>query len=639
MKDPKIGILSIFIFLFLIFGNISAQYIWPIDGKVFLNSNFAECRPNHFHAGLDLQAKEGTPLKAIETGYIWHISVSPFGYGKSLFLKLDDGRIFVYAHLKKFSERVEKIIELKQRKSFSYRVSLYYKEDYLTVEKGDLIGYVGKTGTQGAHLHFEMRDASNRPINSLTHGFKVTDSNPPLIKGIAIIPLDDSSFVSGVPFPVIIKPYLNGNHYTFSDTITVSGRIGLEVRGEDYQDTHPFRLNICKAELYLNGNLVFSSHYERFSYAHTREVELEFDYDLYNRGVGRFHRLFIYGNNHLSFYEKRNGILHIETIKKINEIKIVCYDTNKNRSVLIFFLRRGEYSESLASNSPYNLGSNLSFYRNLVRVAISNTGEIKIVKMTNLFPVRQGFEKCGSFSVNYFRLLPRDEAVCSLVVEHSRGKETLTCDYNTILRKSGGIIKSSDREFMVIIEENILYEDIFARVRKIKESLPEGLRLLKGAYLVEPVGTVFKQGVKIAFPYHENYSKKIGIYKKKKTSWLYLEGGYDVSRNAFVAKSNHLGIFALLEDNIPPEISDFQTVKKGNLITKISFKAKDTGTGFRIADINIAIDGVPYIPFYDLYRDEVSFMLFKKRIEEGGHTAKIKIKDRAGNKSSLTVSF
>jgi hypothetical protein len=419
----------------------------------------------------------------------------------------------------------------------------------------------------------------------------------------------------------------------------VDGRIALEVLSEDYQDSHTFRLNISKVELFVNGELVFSSHYNRFSYAHTREVELEFDYDLYNRGVGRFHRLFIYGNNHLSFYEKRNGILHVEKLKKINEIKIVCYDANKNRSVLIFFLRRGEDSERLDSNSPYILGSNLSFYRNLVRVAISNTGKINVVKMTNLFPVRQGFEKCGSFSVNYFRLLPRDEAVCSLVVEHSRGKETFTCDYNSISRKSGGIIRSSYREFMAIIEVGILYEDIFARVRKIKESFPEGLRLLKGAYLVEPVGTVFKQGVKIEFPYYENYSKKIGIYKKKKTCWLYLEGGYDLSRKAFVAKSNHLGIFALLEDNIPPEISDFQTVKKGNSITKISFKAKDTGTGFRIADIHLTLDGVPYIPFYDLYRDEVSYLLFNQKIEVGGHTAEIRIKDRAGNTSSLAVSF
>ncbi|TES93810.1 MAG: M23 family metallopeptidase [Candidatus Cloacimonadota bacterium] len=625
----------------ILFSNISAQYIWPIDGKILLNSNFAECRHNHFHAGIDLWAVEGKPIKAIEDGHIWHISVNPFGYGKSLFLKLDDGRIVVYAHLQKFSESVEKIVELEQKRRFSYRVSTYHKKEQLIVKKCELVGYVGRTGAQGAHLHFEMRDSSNRPINPLSLGYVVNDSTPPLIKAVQFTPLDDSSFVSKIPFPVIIKPYYNGVLYIYDDTVSIIGRIGIEVLSEDYQNDWSFRLNIWKTELYLNGELLFRSVYNRFSYAHTKEVELEFDYDLYNRGLGRFHRLYIYGNNHLPFYIKRDGIIFTEGLKKINEIKIVCYDANKNKSVIIFYLRKGKKNKreetDLVSNSPYIKETGISFYRNLVGLSAGDKGKMKTVKMKNLVPIKEGSEKNGKFY--FFRLLPQSEGICSLLVEYSKGRELFTFNYNTILKNRSGIITSIEREFMVIINDGELYEDLYARVRKIKEEIPEGLRLLKGAYIVEPCGAVFKKEIEVAFSYTKTSSKKIGVYKKLKDEWLHLGGIYNESKKAIVATSKHLGTFALLEDNVPPEISDFQTVKEGNLIEKIFFTVKDIGTGFKIADIHITLDGVSYIPFYDLYRNEVCFLLFKKRIEEGGHTAKIKIKDRAGNKSSLSVSF
>ena len=85
--------------LFIVVSQVRGEYLWPLQGKVWLNSSFAECRPNHFHAGIDIHAKTGTPLRAIDDGYVWHVAVNPFGYGKSIFMRLTDGRTVVYAHL------------------------------------------------------------------------------------------------------------------------------------------------------------------------------------------------------------------------------------------------------------------------------------------------------------------------------------------------------------------------------------------------------------------------------------------------------------------------------------------------------------------------------------------------------------
>ncbi len=631
-------IVAVFIFV----SPARGGYLWPLQGKIWLNSSFAECRANHFHAGIDIHAKTGTALRAIDDGYIWHVAINPFGYGKSIFMRMQDGRTVVYAHLDRYGSRVEEIVELEQKRRFSSMVSLYFKEERLPIKRGDIVGYAGSTGAMGAHLHFEIRDAQNRPIDPLTLGYRVQDSTPPVIKGVQLTPLDDRSTVGGTPFPVIVRPYRKENYYTNDDTISIQGRVGVEILCEDYQNEWPFRLNIAEMEMYVNGERTFHACYDRFSYAHTREVELEFNYDLYNKGLGRFHRLYAYGNNHLSFYRERNGVLVSNKLKKVNEIKIVCYDSNKNSTVLILFVRKNDRErnkEVFAFQSSYIQGIGVSFYKNIVGVVVSDKEKVKIKRMRNIMPIGNGFIQSGNVTIGYFKLVPGKVATCSLVVESSQGEKQFVFNYSAVSMNKKGAILSSNKEFMVVVDKGQLYEDLYARCYHVKEDISEGLVLKKGPYMVEPLGTIFRKEVTVLFQYPGTSSKKIGIYKKLKKGWLYLGNEYDSEKKAMTATSRHLGTFALLEDTIAPEISDFQTVKNGNRIEKLFFTVKDTGTGFKISDIHISLDGVAYIPVFHPYRDEVSFLLFDKTLNEGGHTAKIRVKDKAGNKSSLSVSF
>jgi len=623
----------------LILSRTSAEYIWPIDGNILLNSNFAECRPNHFHAGVDINAKEGTPVKAIANGYIWHISVNPFGYGKSLFLKLDDGRIVVYAHLQRFSKKLNKLVDLEQQRRFSYRVSMYFKKDQIKVKKGETLGYTGRTGTLGPHLHFEMRDLQNRPINPMNEGYKITDSLAPVITAIQIIPLDAFSVVCGTPFPLLLKPYYNGKYYTVDDTISVNGNLGLELCVEDYQNKHSMRLNVQKIEMYVNGDQTFFSNFERFSYSDTREVELEFNYDLYRRNIGRFHRLYIYGDNHLSFYKKGSGVIPAEKMKKTSEIKIVCFDSNNNRALALLHLRKA-YKKNLSEDTEkQDLKEGSFFFRNIVKIVVPYAQKTKILSIDGLENVYGALQKNANFLVGYFRLPEKTTGKCSLVIGNSKERHSFAFHYTTILRDSGGQIISTDRYCTVEIDANALYENLFARIHKTTENIPDGLTLKRGCYEIEPEGTIFNGEIGILFAYKGSPSQKMGIYKKQKDGWLYIDTRYDKSRRAYVAESKHLGTFALLEDNIPPAISDFQTLKEKQSIKKIFFKVKDIGKGFSVSEIKIKIDGVPYIPAYDPYIDEVSFLLFDQKIVEGGHTAEIKVTDRAGNNNSLSVSF
>jgi len=85
----------------------SQNYIWPINTGRYLTSTFGEYRPGHFHSGIDIKTNYrcGYPVYATADGYIWRVLTSPYGYGKAVYLKLDDGNLAVYGHLDRFGRQ------------------------------------------------------------------------------------------------------------------------------------------------------------------------------------------------------------------------------------------------------------------------------------------------------------------------------------------------------------------------------------------------------------------------------------------------------------------------------------------------------------------------------------------------------
>lgn len=114
----------------------------PLDrDSYWISSGFGK-RKNPFsgvikdHKGIDLAAAEGTPVYAIKNGEVAYCINDDAIFGNYIIITHDKGSMTsVYAHLSKIT--VQK---------------------YKSVKKGDIIGYVGRTGmTTGPHLHFELR--------------------------------------------------------------------------------------------------------------------------------------------------------------------------------------------------------------------------------------------------------------------------------------------------------------------------------------------------------------------------------------------------------------------------------------------------------------------------------------------------
>ncbi|NIV92439.1 hypothetical protein GWN42_06450 [candidate division KSB1 bacterium] len=273
----------------------SPSYLWPTDASRYLTSAFCEYRGRRFHGGLDIKTrgKTGYNVFAIRPGYVWRISVSPYGYGKALYLKLDTGEIAVYAHLSNFSEKIRSFVEAEQQRLGKYRINTFLKPGVIPVSKGEIIAFTGQTGIGAPHLHFEIRDGANRPINPLSKGYQLPDPVKPIVRRVSFSPLDATSEVNGDFKPLILRPkWVKPGEYVLDEPISMWGNVGLGISCYDKDSNSANRFGVYSLKLFVDGVLRFRYSYDQFSFKNNKMVDLERDYRLSRRGLGRYYKLY-----------------------------------------------------------------------------------------------------------------------------------------------------------------------------------------------------------------------------------------------------------------------------------------------------------------------------------------------------------
>jgi murein DD-endopeptidase MepM/ murein hydrolase activator NlpD len=110
----------------------SGRLIWPVSGPI--TGSFGEQRPGHLHAGIDIAAAEGTPIRAADSGRVVLLGWTG-GYGNYTCVQHTSSMATCYAHQSRYGTSMG-----------------------ANVSQGQVIGFVGNTGHSfGAHLHFEVR--------------------------------------------------------------------------------------------------------------------------------------------------------------------------------------------------------------------------------------------------------------------------------------------------------------------------------------------------------------------------------------------------------------------------------------------------------------------------------------------------
>ncbi len=113
-------------------GRVSGSGLaWPLRGPV--TSPFGS-RWGRLHAGIDISAGMGTPIRAAKAGTVIFVGVMG-GYGNNVIIDHGGGFSTLYAHQSRLAT-----------------------SDGASVAQGQVIGFVGSTGhSTGPHLHFETR--------------------------------------------------------------------------------------------------------------------------------------------------------------------------------------------------------------------------------------------------------------------------------------------------------------------------------------------------------------------------------------------------------------------------------------------------------------------------------------------------
>jgi hypothetical protein len=330
---------SIILLFFCFFSGVKAQDLaLPLDIPLFLSGNFGELRANHFHSGIDFktQGRTGIPVKSVKDGYISRINVSPFGYGKAIYIDHPDGSTSVYGHLDKFTTAIEAVVRDSQYQAKSFPVTLYFQPNELPVKMGERIGLSGNTGSSGGpHLHFEFREtASEKPVDPLPFFMnKIKDTRPPEIRGIMIFPQLSSGIVNG---SVQNQAIALTKEQNIAQPIIAWGDIGIGIKAYDRMNDANNIYGVREIIFQVDGEVLYHSIMEKFSIDDTRYLNSYVDWKDKVENNSYYMKSFVDPGNRLGINQSHyNGIISIDEERNYR-IEYTLKDLYGNTSTLHF---------------------------------------------------------------------------------------------------------------------------------------------------------------------------------------------------------------------------------------------------------------------------------------------------------------
>ena len=119
--------------------------VFPMQGRCGFTDTWGQSRSEgRSHEGTDVMGARGLALYATNDGVISKVSTGGRLGGNAIYVKIPNGTYFYYAHLDNFAPGMAAGVPVKA---------------------GQVIGYVGSTGTTTPHLHFEVHPFGGAAVN------------------------------------------------------------------------------------------------------------------------------------------------------------------------------------------------------------------------------------------------------------------------------------------------------------------------------------------------------------------------------------------------------------------------------------------------------------------------------------------
>ncbi len=651
---------------------LGQDYAWPTNTGKQLTSNFGEFRDKHFHMGLDIRTRSsiGHPLYAVNDGYIQRIATNFNGYGKALYLKTNDDKIVVYGHLSLYTKDLENRLFDLQNENQSYFVTKYFMEDEILVQRGQVIGYSGNSGgSMGPHLHFELRNEHDQPLNPMTYGFPLNDNIPPKFLGLSIISLSLDTHINGSALPQIYIPLLETtNAYTLIDTITVTGKFGIATHLIDKIQNAIHSYQIEKVELLVDSISVFSVQYNLLDFNERENISTVYGQPVNHPMHDDFQKLY-----RLEPYPKltihnddKNGIINLT--EGLHKIEIHAWDSAHNKSTLAFYVK----SDVLSQKHKYNTTLNLNYYPTfnnngnvfnpeiiqlekgaIFQLHTDIVGTDKIMAYIEkpdvllTFPLVE-FEayKYSSGLINPF-LFTDSERCGFLIYSDTIQKYEFEFLPELIFPKSNTTVFSNDSLCSVTFE-NVYYDTMLTWLTKQTTPLKiNSINRKTNFYKLNPNGIPFKNDAIVSMTVSKETNMghcAIYTFNKKKSKWDFERSSIDTINNFIYTKLSKSNIFAVFEDKKPPHFlytypKHRQTYSK-NVLKKFIINLNDDLSGINPSEehLKVYLDGKRIWVAYQPVEKEISYVL-RSALPIGEHYLSINIQDRSGNSASKSIKF
>ena len=322
----------------------------PLAIPLAISANFGELRPNHFHMGVDFKTNgvEGIPLYAIENGFISRVKVSPYGYGKVIYIDHPNGITSVYAHCSKFKGALDSLVKKAQEKEQNFEIEIYFTPSDILVKKGELIALSGNSGSSTApHLHFELRDTkTENALNPLVYGFNIADHVAPEIKALKVYSVTTEGYQ--IPGKSKIAPVSKGKfgYYIGGDQLLIpadycseKGGVGFAFEVVDHVDNSQNACGLYASTLRTEKDTLFSQKFDKISFDESRFVNSHKDYQEYSKSKRKFHKSYKTQHNPLEIYKSGKSGIFILKPEDSLQISYAVTDPNANQSELKFKLK------------------------------------------------------------------------------------------------------------------------------------------------------------------------------------------------------------------------------------------------------------------------------------------------------------
>ena len=318
----------------------------PIDVNLYLSGTFGEPRTTHFHTGIDIktQGVEGKNIYAVADGYISRISVSPYGYGNALYITHPNGYVSVYGHLQKFNDKIDAWFKQKQIEQTIFQLNIEdIDASIFPIKKGDIIAKSGNSGGSGGpHLHFEIRDKEEHPINPLLFGYdeKIIDNDKPVLYNLFVYNLDENK-----PFTankkISVTAISTGNYKVNAPVVVNTSVVGFGIHTVDLFTGTSNKNGVYDIKMYDDDILCYHYQIDELDFDHTKHVYSHCDYWEKRSNNSSVNKCFVEKGNQLKVYPSLindgNIILNDDNI---HNIKIEVSDFHGNTSTLNFELKK-----------------------------------------------------------------------------------------------------------------------------------------------------------------------------------------------------------------------------------------------------------------------------------------------------------